>query len=642
MTLHRPFLWITGALIAPFALLTLLLAIFGFNGLRGPIEHLVEQKTGRALAIHGDLSLQLGWPRPRVHANAVTFANPLWAQEAHMVTAEAVEVTIDLPQLLHRQLIFPTVHLLRPVVFLERNAQGKKNWLLDVNQQDEDARIHIGQLTLDHGTLGFDDTAGQTRIRADISSASKPDTNDAGPGVTFRANGKYQGLPLHAVGSGGPVLALRDETTPYPLTVDVTVGQTNIQADGTVTGLIQRSAVDMHLAASGNSLEQLYPLLGIPAPATHPYAIQGHLTHKGTRWSYANFTGRIGKSDVSGTAQIDTGGKRPELIADLTSALLNLDDLGPVIGVRPAPRALAPTSASTPSGLLPDVPFKTERWNSVDADVRLHAKHIRHAKALPLDDLTVHVGLHDSVLTLDPLDVGVAGGQLNATVSLDGRSNPIRATVQVQARKVLLSRLFPTVKLNQASIGQIHGAVSLSGSGHSIARMLATANGTVAMAMASGEVSQLMMERAGLHLWEMLELNVTGDKRVKLRCAVADFDVRNGDMKVGALIFDTEVTTLLGNGHIDLAHEALDLTLNQKTKNTSPFALRSPIFIRGSFAHPTVGVDKGRVAVRALGAVALGVLNPLLALIPLIDPGPGKDNDCQLLPRLPTHTKRSH
>jgi len=32
--------------------------------------------------------------------------------------------------------------------------------------------------------------------------------------------------------------------------------------------------------------------------------------------------------------------------------------------------------------------------------------------------------------------------------------------------------------------------------------------------------------------------------------------------------------------------------------------------------------------VRALGALALGAINPLLALIPLIDAGPGEDSDC--------------
>jgi AsmA protein len=61
--------------------------------------------------------------------------------------------------------------------------------------------------------------------------------------------------------------------------------------------------------------------------------------------------------------------------------------------------------------------------------------------------------------------------------------------------------------------------------------------------------------------------------------------------------------------------------------------LRSPIYVRGSFAHPTVEVDKAQVAGRAVGALVLAAINPLLALIPLIDAGPGKDSDCAQLVR---------
>ena len=120
---------------------------------------------------------------------------------------------------------------------------------------------------------------------------------------------------------------------------------------------------------------------------------------------------------------------------------------------------------------------------------------------------------------------------------------------------------------------------------------------------------------------------------VKLRCAVADFDVKDGVMRTGALVFDTEVTTIIGTGSIDLGQEKYDLTLNPKTKNTSLVALRSPIYVKGRFANPEFEVDKGRVALRAAGAIALGFINPLLVLLPLIDAGPGKDSDCGKLVR---------
>ncbi len=637
MRLKRIFIGLAVVLVTPVVVFALWIAIFGWNWLRAPIERTVTKNTGRVLAIQGDLSLHFAWPAPRVRAQAVTFANPPWAREKHMVAADAVDISVDIPQLLIRKVVLPTVHLVRPIVFLERDAKGKKNWLLDLEQQDESARVHIGQLTLDEGALGFDDHANKTQIRSTVSTAFGPPSDtplSAAPGVIFSATGQFHGLSVKAAGSGGPVLALRDESTPYPLNVDTTIGRTRIKATGTVTGLVKLSAVAMQLAITGDSLVQLYPLLGIPAPATPAYAIRGRLARSGNSWRYEAFSGRMGNSDLAGSAQVVTGGKRPQLSAQLTSKVLDLDDLAPVVGKRttektpPTTTATAlPTPAKT-KGVLPDLPFKTDRWSSMDADVSLKAKQIRRDKALPLDELTVNLKLQDSVLTLTPLDFGMAGGHLSATVTLDGRSNPIKAKVQAKVRKLLLSKMLPSVALNQASLGEINGAFTMSGNGNSIGAMLAAGNGQIALNIAQGEVSQLMMEKAGLHLFEIVQLSLTGDRRIKLRCALADFEVKNGVMNVDSLVFDTDVTTLFGSGRVDLARETLDLTLNQKTKRTSPLALRSPIYIRGTFAKPTVGVDKGRVVMRAAGAVALGLLNPFLALIPLVDPGPGQDSDC--------------
>jgi len=649
MTPSRLLKWTAGLFLAPVLLVVLFIAIFGWNWLRGPIERMTLNKTGRELAISGNLELKFGWPLPRIHAGAVTFANPAWAREKQMVAADAVEIAIDLPQLLLRNIVLPEVRLERPVVFLEQGSGGRKNWLLDLNQQDEQARIRIDRLTLDNGRLGYDDAGQKTSIRSELSTGlSTLNTQPAGAGLTFTAQGQYKGMPLKARGNGGPVLGLRDESTPYPLKADLTVGHTGVKVDGTITSLLKFSAMDMRLALRGESLAQLFPLLGIAFPETRAYVTNGHIVHSERTWRYEKFSGRIGDSDIAGTFQVDTGGKRPAMKADLVSKLLDFADLGPLIGARPGSVQAAKQAAPPPSQtaapitaqvrpaqarVLPDIPFKTDRWDSVDAEVTLKASTIRRAKELPLEDLVTHLSLRDSVLTLDPLNFGAAGGHLNAVISLDGRKDPIQAHAQVRARKILIAKLFPTVELSKTSIGQVNGEFDLAGKGNSVGRMLASSNGKVGLVVVGGEISKLMMEKVGLHLWEILELKVTGDKLVKLRCGVADFDVKEGIMHTDALIFDTEVTTIVGTGSIDLGQEKLDLTLNQKTKNTSPVALRSPIYIRGSFAKPDVEVDKGRVAVRALGAIALGIVNPLLALIPLIDAGPGKDSDCGQLVR---------
>ncbi len=643
MTLTRTLQWTAGVVLVPVVLAGLFIAVFGWNWLRGPLERLALDKTGRVLAIQGDLSLRFGWPSPRLDFGAVTFANPPWAREKHMLTADAAQVTLDLSQLLRRHVVFPEVRLVRPVVFLEHGSGGRKTWLLDREQQDEGARLRIDLLSIDQGTIGYDDVQQKTSIRAKLSTQDAPPQGSAQGGLSFDAAGKYKDLAFEARGSGGPVLALRDEKTPYPLKVEASVGHTRVRADGTITSLLAFTALDMRLALQGDNLERLFPLLGIALPTTRAYTTEGHLTHSAKTWRYDKFSGRIGDSDIAGTLQVDTGGARPQLKAELVSKVLDFADLGPLIGSRPGSMQAAKQAAPTPTAtvaatpakarVLPDLPFKTDRWDSVDADVTLKAGTIRRARELPLENLTTHLGLRDSVLTLDPIDFGLAGGTLSGVVTLDGRKHPIQAQARVRVRKVLLSRLFPTVDLNKNSIGQINGDFDLTGHGNSVRDMLASSNGKLGLVVAGGEISRLMMEKAGLHLWEILQLNLSGDQLIKLRCAVADFDVKQGNMHVEALVFDTAVTTINGSGDIDLGKETLDLTLKPKTKNTSPLALRSPIYVRGSFARPEVAVDTGRVVARALGAVALGIVNPLLALIPLIDAGPGKDSDCGQLVR---------
>ena len=631
--LIRILLWLAAVLFGAVLLGALFIAVFGWNWLRAPLERRALQQTGRELAIHGDLTVKFGWPRVRLHGATLTFANPAWAKEKYMVAAKSVEVAIDLPELLERNLTFPEVRLEQATVFLEASGDGRKSWLLDLEQQDENARIRIGRVALDRAMLGFDDVARKTSVRAELSTGADGTAGSATSDLRFTAEGQYKGLAVKAQGSGGPVLALRHTTQPYPLKLEGSAGRTHVKLDGTLTGLLALAAVDMRMALRGDSLDQLYPLLGIAFPATRAYATEGHLLHSGSTWRFEKFSGRIGASDIAGFVQVVTRGKRPALTADLSSNVLVLDDLGPLIGARPGSVAQAAAQPVAIARVLPDLPFKADRWDSVDAEVDLHAKSLRHAKALPLENLVTHLSLRDEVLTLDPLNFGLAGGQLDTRITLDGRSQPIQAHAQVRARKVLLSRLFPTVDLNENSIGQVNGQFDLTGKGNSVGSMLASANGKLGLVVAGGEISKLMMERIGLHLWEILSLNVTGDRLVKLRCAVADFDVKQGKMTTGALVFDTQVTTLIGTGTIDLGDETLDLTLNPRTKKTSPLALTSPIYIRGSFAQPKAGVDKGRVALRALGAVGLGLINPLLALIPLIDAGPGEDSDCGELVR---------
>ena len=636
----RNFKWLMAALLTLPALVgaaLLFVIVFGWNWARAPLQDLALDKTGRALLIGGDLELHWAWPLPRISAANVSFANPPWALAPQMLAAEAVDVTLDLPALLQGRLAFPQVRLKQPRVFLEQASGGRKTWLLDRLQIDENRRIPIGQVLLDAGQITYIDTDHHTALHAALST---PGSGAAGSAdVVFRAQGLYQGQPVLAHGSGGAVLAWRDDRTPYPMQVQATLGNTQVRAAGTVTSLHDWAAVDLALVLSGDNLASLFPLIGIALPPTPAYRSAGRLLRQGTRWRYESFTGQIGRSDISGTLQVDTAQARPLLTGALVSRRLDLADLGPAVGrPHPAP-ALAPGETVKPATpapaahVLPNLALDTTRWASLDADVTLKAQSLVHSQSLPLEQLQMRAVLKDRQLTLDPLDFGIAGGQLKAQVALDGRAAPLRGRAKAQLRGLKLAQLLPAAALGRTSVGLLGGELDLSGQGDSVGRMLATANGRVSLVAQRGEISRLLMEQTGLHLLEILSLNLTGDQTIALNCLVADFVVADGMMGARALVLDTAVNTLVGRGSINLAQETLDLTIVPHTKVASAVALRTPFNVKGSLREPRVQLDTARIALRGGSALLLGLLNPLLALVPLFEPGPGVGTDCAGLVR---------
>jgi len=132
-----------------------------------------------------------------------------------------------------------------------------------------------------------------------------------------------------------------------------------------------------------------------------------------------------------------------------------------------------------------------------------------------------------------------------------------------------------------------------------------------------------------LDLARAAQLLLKGDEKAAIRCVVADFVAEDGRLAAKTLVIDTDAEKIVGGGNIDFAKERYDLTLNAESKRPSLLALRGPIVVDGSFSAPQVHPAVGPLAARIASSVALGALNPLAALLPLIDTGGSKDADCR-------------
>ncbi|QNR99170.1 AsmA family protein [Stenotrophomonas sp. 169] len=616
------------------AAVLLLIALWDWNWFKGPVERAVQAKTGRALHI-GNLDVDLGRVTT-IRGDSVTFANAEWAKRPQMVSADRVEIDVRVWPLLRGSVQLPEVRLTRPDALLQTapRADQAGNWDF-MGESSGGEPLQLQRLYIDDGRLQFLDERGRTDIQVSVRSG-KPKQADAAPPLLVGGKGSWQGNAFTLNGNTESPLELTNSGHPFRIHLDGRAGGTHAVASGTLINPFQFQTFSLQFRLSGQDLEDLYPLVGIALPSTPPYRLDGQLTRDHQVWQYQKFNGRVGDSDLGGDVKVEVGGERPRLTANLVSKRLDFDDLAGFIGAPPKTggdetanaeqKAEAARLAAKPT-ILPDTPYDLGKLRAMDADVRLKAQRI-NAPSLPLDDMDAHLKLDDGLLRLEPLNFGVAGGDIRSTIRMDARRPQIATSLKASVRRVQLGQLFPDAKLAEQASGGIGGEIDLSGNGNSIAAMLGSSDGTVAIGMGKGHVGNLIMELAGLDVAESLKFLFTGDRQIPLRCAFADFGVKDGRMDSRALAVDTTDTLIVGEGSINLKNEQMDLLLKPRPKDISILALRSPLRIDGTFKDPSFRPDFKALGLRGAIALALGSIAPPAALLATFEPGPGKDSDC--------------
>ena len=641
--------WHAALLALGLLILTLVLVVlfFPWDLLRGPVNRYVSERTGRTFEITRHLDVKLG-RTVTVLAEGVEFANPPWARDPFLVKAESAEFDIRLWPLLRGQVVLPRISLKQPLLGLQIMPDGRRTWALGKDTSDTATVPAIDQLLVDQGVLNYLAQAQGADIKAEFGIAGDvPRENQAKPDspalpLSFKAKGSWQKESFVAEGRTGSVLQLSGaQSSPFPVEVKASAGRTSLQAKGSIGNLAALDGLDVNFDLKGRTLADLYTLLKVVLPDTPPYDLRGHLGKQGKVWKVGTIKGQLGKSDLSGDLAYDTSGALSLLSGKLQSKSLDFDDLGPLIGV---PTGASGTTTKTVAKrassssakqvqvagkVLPTAVLDLDRLKTMNADVWFKAVQIRNARAFPLERIDTHINLQGGVLQLDPLDMGLAGGRLAGLIRVDANSKPVAVQARLEARTLQLNRLFPRIERTEGSLGKLNGRIDLAGRGNSGAQVLGSSSGTVALLMGKGELSNILLEFMGLDGGEIIKFLATGDRNVRLRCAAAAFDVKQGLMTSRAILLDTSDTVINGNGQISLTNETLNLMLYPQPKDGSILSLRSPLRIGGTFAKPSAGPDKAALAGRAGIALLLGAINPLLALAATIETGPGKDADCE-------------
>jgi uncharacterized protein involved in outer membrane biogenesis len=615
--------WIGIIFLVVVLLTALLLVFFDWNWLRGPISSQISSKLDRRFEIQGDLDVDMAWT-PRIIVNKIELANADWGSKPEMLTLDRIEFSIRLPDLLKGDVVLPEIKLSKPRVLLEKNAKGKGNWAFKTDEKDETERTEIpkiGRLTVEDSKLVYRDPTTDTELDMSASAAGAAKEQ----GVNLQGRGRFEGERFTLKVQGGSLLDLWEKSKPYPVDFKMAAGDTKVAVEGTFADPVQLQEPKLTLDLQGDSLAKLTPFIGVPLAETPPYKFSGYVTRSGERWLIHDLKGKIGGSDIAGDVTYSTPEERPLLQADIKSKRLDFKDLVGFIGADPTP------DEKEKPRIFPDKPYNPKAMRSADADVNFYSDNIV-TPHLPVDEFKTHLRMDHGKLALDPLKFRIAIGQIDGAIRLDARKDLIATKADLKIRKVPLKRLLAETRFEQESSGMFFGQILLDTTGNSIADMLGRGNGDITLLMDQGQISNLLIELAGLDVAESLGFLLTKDKSTRVRCIIGNFKVNQGIMKTAPFVIDTDDTNITIAGQIDLGKEIPDLRMNAHPKDVSVLSARVPVNIKGSLKSPDIAPDATRLAAKGAASAVLGaLLTPAAAIIPWIDWGLGEDSACHVM-----------
>jgi uncharacterized protein involved in outer membrane biogenesis len=631
----------TGALVGLLAIaIAILIAIWDWNWFRGPLAGAASARMHRQVTIDGNLRVHPWSWQPSASVDGVRIANPPWAQrQGDLAAIGRISLQIRLLPLLGGHLDMRLLRFDQPKLDLYRDGQGRATWdFSDGKKPDEPLRLPpIRDFVINDGHVTLHDTRRRLNFVGTLNASEQLGAHNRG--FEMRGQGSLNEAPFTLLVTGGPLLNI-DRNKPYPFDAEMRAGQTYVTAKGAVPKPFDLGQFHLNATARGPDAADLYGVTGIPLPNTPPYDLRGHLTRDGHMWRLTGVTGRVGSSDLTGQLSARTGLARPYVSGALHSRTLYFPDVGAVFGGSAKPGKIAsPQQIAAARRLqaaqrfLPDATLNVSKIRAVDADVSYKADTIRSAP-VHMTSGSARVKLNDGLLRVDPLAFELPQGRIAGAIQLDARNTTPVSDIDLRLSNARLEQLVPAhFGGGQPFAGALVGRAKLHGTGDSVHKAFASANGDLMLVVTGGEIRQAFAELMGVDVVKGLGLLLSkNQQQTPIRCGVAHFQAVNGVFTADRLVFDTGPVLVTGSGSVNMDTERMVLKVQGRPKKFQLVRLLAPVTAEGPLLHPKLGVEPGKAIAQGGVAVALGaLLSPLAAILPFIDPGLAKDANCGAL-----------
>ena len=604
--------------------------------LKHPFERIVGGLTHRTVTVRGDFQLYFAPLTIKFYAEGFTISNPGWAGKPNLFEAERIDTRIAPLSLIFGKRHLYWLDLTKGAVDLEWNqAHDANSWTFSTKKGGKPLdfpRIDVATVT---GTsVHYVDP--RMRLLADLTVDDIRSTDARiGKAVGVSGGGRLRDTPFTVVAR----LLSPDATVnrgKNQLVLTAHAAHNVIDVTGTLPSIAAIENVALQVRARGRNMAELLGIINVAIPQTRDYALHAQLVQSGQEYRFTRLAGTFGASDLAGKLTI-TNGDRVHLDAQMATKTLDIIDAAPFIGYNPdivAARGATAAAAATgaaPQRILPDAALPVATMKVFDADLTWTIQRLR-SKNLPISDIDLTLALDRGKLTLSPLTMAMARGNVAADMVFDTRARPAADSYDIRLSPTPMGRLLAGYGVAEAGTsGTVKGRIQLKGRGDSVHDSLANAAGRMAFVMPQGTFWTRNVQLAELDLGTFAQKMFQGKLKepVHINCGLIGFTVRGGVAAADPILIDTSKNVITGRGGFSFATEAVDLAFRADGKKFSLFSGQSPVGLGGYFAQPRIDVISPQLLTRAGAGLGLAIVaTPLAGILAFVDVGDAKSAAC--------------
>jgi uncharacterized protein involved in outer membrane biogenesis len=293
--------------------------------------------------------------------------------------------------------------------------------------------------------------------------------------------------------------------------------------------------------------------------------------------------GFIGEGRISGSTKVNFRERPVAVEFDLNIDGLDISQWA-TEDTKPEVRKTKKDKIFSPEKL----PFKLLKGVAIKGTVNGDNIQFRRVKA---QDFNASINLNDGTLqfVIDRLET--SDGLLNADLNVDANAEPPRVSLKMDVPKINLYEFARNTAAEGLIKGEFSADVSLSSVGNSIAELAAGLDGHVRFLVGKGTIDSALLNVYVGGLSAMVGmLTAANVKTTKVNCGICGLKFTKGKGVAEVVLLDTQNSTLVAEGWVDLANETLNVKASPVKKGLR-LNTELPVVVQGKLSDPKVSTQ---------------------------------------------------